>query len=178
MTAAADVAELLDRLDAAGLWYCVEGGWGVDALLGEETRPHSDLDLGVRMDEVDTLRGVFPEFERDDVDWPASFVLRDGARKLDCHPLVFDERGDGFQAQLGGGESYRWPREHLAARGRVRGREVRCITAELQLRWHAYDGVDDVDWQDMQRLCERFGLAVPEHLSERPGFVAGKRHPV
>jgi lincosamide nucleotidyltransferase A/C/D/E len=39
---AADVADVLDRFDAAGLWYCIEGGWGVDALLGEQTREHRD----------------------------------------------------------------------------------------------------------------------------------------
>jgi lincosamide nucleotidyltransferase A/C/D/E len=46
------VAEILGRLDGAGIWYCVEGGWGVDALLGEQTREHDDLDLAVRLEEL------------------------------------------------------------------------------------------------------------------------------
>ena len=39
-----DVIEILDRLDAAGVRYWVHGGWGKDALLGQETRPHDDLE--------------------------------------------------------------------------------------------------------------------------------------
>jgi lincosamide nucleotidyltransferase A/C/D/E len=175
---ATDALALLDRLDAAGVWHCVEGGWGVDALLGEQTRPHDDLDLGVRMDEVERICAAFPEFRRDDVEWPASFVLRDGrGRSLDCHPLDFEAEGDGLQARLGGGFS-RWPRRHLGAHGLIAGRDVRCITPELQLRWHAYDGLDDVDWEDMQRLCRRFGLPVPPHLAARPGFRSDKRAPI
>jgi lincosamide nucleotidyltransferase A/C/D/E len=170
-----DVVGVLGGLDAAGIWYCVEGGWGVDALLGAQTREHDDLDLGVRLDDVDRICSAFSEFTRDDVEWPSSFVLRDeGGKKIDAHPLTFDASGDGWQAMVHGPPS-RWPREHLDARGRIGGRDVRCITPQLQLRWHEYDGVDDVDWEDMRRLCERFELTPPHALAARPGFIATKR---
>jgi len=179
---AAEAAQILDRLDAAGIWYCVEGGWGVDALLGEQTRPHEDIDLAVRMEDVDRICSTLWEYVRHDVEWPSSFVLRDSrGRKVDAHPLRFDANGDGWQANATGGEPYRWPREHLGARGRIARtkveapRDVRCITPELQLRWHEYDGFDDVDWQDMRALCDRFGLTPPERLATRPGFVHKKR---
>jgi hypothetical protein len=55
---------VLDRLDRAGLWYCIEGGWGVDALLGEQTREHGDVDLGVRLEDVDSVCTVLAEFDR------------------------------------------------------------------------------------------------------------------
>jgi lincosamide nucleotidyltransferase A/C/D/E len=169
---AEDVAEVLGRLDGAGIWYCVEGGWGVDALLGEQTREHRDLDLGVRLDEVEKLGSVLEEFARDDSEWPSSVVLTDPqGRRVDAHPLTFDDNGDGWQAKQSGG-AYRWPGEHVGAVGRIGGREVRCITPELQLRWHAHEGFDDVDWTDMTALAERFGLAVP---GERPGFVSPRR---
>ncbi len=174
--AAADVALILDRFDAAGIWYCVEGGWGVDALLGEQTRAHSDLDVGVRIEDVDAICSALPEFERDDLEWPSSFVLTDGAgRKLDAHPLRFDANGDGWQANATGGDPYRWPGEHLDARGRIGDRDVRCITAALQLRFHEHDGFDDVDWEDMRLLCERFGLMPSASQTGRPGFVHEKR---
>jgi lincosamide nucleotidyltransferase A/C/D/E len=173
---AAEASMILDRLDAAGIWYCVEGGWGVDALLGEQTRRHDDLDLGVRMEDVDAICSTLWEYMRDDIEWASSFVLRDSrGRKVDAHPLRFDANGDGWQANATGGAPYRWPHEHLDARGRIAGRVVRCITPELQLRWHDYDGFDDVDWQDMRALCERFGLTLPERLATRPGFVHEKR---
>jgi lincosamide nucleotidyltransferase A/C/D/E len=178
----AEVSQILDRLDEAGIWYCVEGGWGVDALLGERTRVHEDLDLGVRLEDVDRICGMLWEYVRDDAEWPSSVVLLDSrGRKVDAHPLRFDENGDGWQANLAGGDPYRWPREHLDARGLIARtkveppREVRCITPELQLRWHDFDEADDVDWQDVRALCERFALTPPPRLAERPGFVHEKR---
>ena len=169
---AEDVAEILGRLEAAGIWYCVEGGWGVDALLGEQTREHGDLDLGVRLDEVERLCAALEEFERDDREWPSSLVLADEqGRRVDAHPLDFDANGDGWQAKQGGG-AYRWPAEHLDARGRIGAREVRCITPELQVRWHAHQDFDNVDWADMQALAERFELPSPP---ARPGFVSPRR---
>jgi lincosamide nucleotidyltransferase A/C/D/E len=43
-----DVLDVLGRLDAAHIESWVDGGWGVDALLGEETRTPDDLDLAIR----------------------------------------------------------------------------------------------------------------------------------
>jgi lincosamide nucleotidyltransferase A/C/D/E len=164
---------VLDRLDSAGLWYCIEGGWGVDALLGVQTREHVDVDLGVRLDEIDRLQELLPEFEADEREWPSSLRLRDArGRRVDVHPLTFDERGDGCQANPEGGEPHVWPREHIGAEGRIGGRAVRCITPELQLRRHEQAGLDDVDWDDMVALSRRFGLPEP---GERPGFLSAKR---
>jgi lincosamide nucleotidyltransferase A/C/D/E len=164
---------VLSRLDMAGIWYCVEGGWGVDALLGEQTRKHGDLDLGVRAEEVDPLCSALGEFTRDDAEWPSSVVLTaPRGRRVDAHPLAFDDAGDGWQANARGGEPYCWPGEHVDARGRITGREVRCISPELQLRWHEHEEFDDVDWADMGALAGRFGLPAP---GPRPGFVSARR---
>jgi lincosamide nucleotidyltransferase A/C/D/E len=82
-----DVLDVLERLDAAGIEWWIDGGWGVDALLGEETRPHDDLDLVVRREEVGGLSALFPEFTRAEEEWwPARFVLRDASgRQIDFH---------------------------------------------------------------------------------------------
>ncbi len=37
--------ELLGQLEEAGVQVWVDGGWGVDALIGYQTREHDDLDL-------------------------------------------------------------------------------------------------------------------------------------
>jgi hypothetical protein len=41
-----EVVDVLERLDRAGVPVWLDGGWGVDALVGRQTRPHRDLDLG------------------------------------------------------------------------------------------------------------------------------------
>jgi lincosamide nucleotidyltransferase A/C/D/E len=43
--ALAEVMRVLRALEAAGVRYWLEGGWGVDALAGRQTRPHRDLDI-------------------------------------------------------------------------------------------------------------------------------------
>jgi lincosamide nucleotidyltransferase A/C/D/E len=40
-----DVLALNDSLSGDGLDWCLCGGWGVDALLGTQMRPHNDLDV-------------------------------------------------------------------------------------------------------------------------------------
>jgi hypothetical protein len=68
--------------------------------------------------------------------------------QVDCHPLRFDNRGDGWQADRAGGPPHKWPREGLGAVGLIGGVQVRCITPELQVDWHQYPEFDDVDWAD------------------------------
>jgi lincosamide nucleotidyltransferase A/C/D/E len=173
-----DVLHVLDRLDAAGIEWWLDGGWGVDALLGEETRVHDDLDLVVRREAIDRLPALFAGFVPVDEEWwPARYVLRDaGERQIDFHPVEFDERGDGWQ-QLADGTFGRYPAADLDDRGWIGGREVRCITPELQLRHHEYTSgrPDDIDWDDVQILCARFGLALPPMYAKRPGFIEPKR---
>jgi lincosamide nucleotidyltransferase A/C/D/E len=178
---ALDVLEVLDRLDAAGIEWWIDGGWGVDTLLAEETRPHDDLDLVVQRKDIERLRALFSEFEPAEHDWwPARFVLRDrDGRQIDFHPVEFDEEGDGWQELLDGTRG-RYPAAELGGRGRIGGRLVRCITPELQLRHHDYatGRPDDIDWHDVHRLCERFGLVAPSAYAARPGFIEPKRRRV
>ncbi len=48
MTPAAMV-ELMQLFDSAAIEVWLEGGWGVDALLGTQTRPHEDVDIILRV---------------------------------------------------------------------------------------------------------------------------------
>ncbi len=87
----ADVLHVLDLLAAVGVRVWVDGGWGVDALLGDQTRPHDDLDLALEhRDLARFLRAIGNagfRLLRDD--GPFNKVLVDEAgRKIDYH--VFD----------------------------------------------------------------------------------------
>jgi hypothetical protein len=42
---AAAACRIVDQLEGAGLVVWLDGGWGVDALLGRRSRHHRDLDL-------------------------------------------------------------------------------------------------------------------------------------
>jgi hypothetical protein len=44
---AEDALALYDLFRSHGITVWVDGGWGIDALLGRQTRPHSDLDIAL-----------------------------------------------------------------------------------------------------------------------------------
>jgi lincosamide nucleotidyltransferase A/C/D/E len=161
-----DVLMVLDRLDRDGLGVWLDGGWGVDALLGRHSRPHRDLDLVIARDDFaaarDALAGL--GFRHDPAAMPglpARLVLVGaGGRQIDLHPVVFDAHGNGWQ-ELGDGAWGAYPAEGLTGVGTVGGRQVRCLTPELQVRHHLGYPLGATDRHDLALLAERFGVAVP-----------------
>jgi lincosamide nucleotidyltransferase A/C/D/E len=165
-----DVVEIVACLERATVTAWLDGGWGVDALLGEETRPHDDLDVVMALDDGETacralaaLGFVLLEDER-----PTRFVLRDPTdRRIDVHTVTFDDEGGGIQV-LQDGTPWRYPPEGFAGAGLVAGRPVRCLTAEAQLLCHLGYDPDATDRQDMSRLAARFGLTLPSPFETSP----------
>lgn len=107
-----DVLEILSLLENARAEFWVDGGWGVDALLGQETRTHDDLDLVVRLGQLDLVRraltaGGFTVVLRD---WlPATLALADAAgRSVDLHPVTRSDDGGGDQL-LGADQVFHYP---------------------------------------------------------------------
>jgi lincosamide nucleotidyltransferase A/C/D/E len=47
-----DVIEIYSTLATVGICVGIDGGWGVDALLGRQTRPHKDLDIAIEDHQV------------------------------------------------------------------------------------------------------------------------------
>jgi lincosamide nucleotidyltransferase A/C/D/E len=166
----ADVLEVVDALAGLGFW--LDGGWGIDALLGEQTRDHSDLDAAIDRDDLREadrrLRGL--GYERSpavDPDDPARYVMWDThGRQIDFHVLEFDANGDGWQT-LADGERARYPATDLAASGEIGRRTVPCISPALQLRHHSGYGPTERDRLDLGRLASRFGLDLPDSLQIR-----------
>jgi lincosamide nucleotidyltransferase A/C/D/E len=103
---AADALEVLELLEAAGIEPWLDGGWGVDALLGVQTREHADLDLTIPVASVasaarELLEGAGFATLRD---WlPVALALRDPrGREVALHPLAPSPDGGGDQAQPDG----------------------------------------------------------------------------
>ena len=71
------VLELVDLLKSAGIEVWLDGGWGVDALLGYQSRPHDDLDVVVDLNHLPRLREVLGSrgFELSEDDLPVRFVM-------------------------------------------------------------------------------------------------------
>jgi len=76
-----DVLDLYTNLENLGVEIWIDGGWGVDALLGEQTRPHSDLDIAIVQKDVPKLRQLLQKRRYRDIKLedakPWNFVLGD-----------------------------------------------------------------------------------------------------
>jgi lincosamide nucleotidyltransferase A/C/D/E len=160
---ASDVIEVLDALASAGIEAWLDGGWGVDALLNEQTRPHQDVDLVVRVEDVATMRSVLAPagFQLVEGVPDSNFVLRDGrGREVDVHPVRFDDAGNGVYRMEDGGD-WVYPAAGFGGRGVIAGRQVKCLTPEIQMLGHA-GGYEphETDFHDMRLLHERFGTPL------------------
>jgi lincosamide nucleotidyltransferase A/C/D/E len=164
---AAEVLRVLDALEAAGIAAGITGGWGIDALLRRETRPHGDVDLGVASEAVDgaiaalgSLSYVVMADER-----PARVVLTSDHGQVDLHPIVWQPSGAGVQTGLDG-ETFVYPAGSLDAEGEIGGRIVRCGTPALQVAFHAHYEPREHDRRDMAALASAFGLSLPASYSD------------
>ena len=153
-----EVVAVLAALGSAGCRVWVGGGWGVDALVGRQTRAHRDLDLAVDAeDEGRALAVIARGGYRVETDWrPVRVELVAPAGWVDLHPVVFDGTGHGVQAGLGG-EVFHYPPDAFAE-GRVDGTAVPCLSCRQQLRFHEGYPPRDVDRHDL-RLLDTCGSA-------------------
>jgi lincosamide nucleotidyltransferase A/C/D/E len=163
--------EVLDRLDGVQIEVWLDGGWGVDALLCEQTRPHEDLDLIVRLSDVPRLREVLARDGLQLVEGApdSSFVIRDlRGREIDVHAVRFDDEGNGIYTGTREGDDWDWtyPASGFAGTGIVAGREVMCLTPEVQMLCHS-TGYEpgETDFHDLRLLHARFGTALPSQFS-------------
>jgi lincosamide nucleotidyltransferase A/C/D/E len=159
---AQELVAIVCALETAGVDVWLDGGWGVDALLGGQTRAHDDLDLVVSLDDVPRLREVLGARGYDMLGGapPQAFELVDPeGRQVDVHPVTWAESGDGIYRMREGG-TWPYPARGFAGSGTVAARPVRCLTAEVQLITHQGYDLDANDEADVAALREKFGLSA------------------
>jgi len=159
---ARDVIDFVRLLMEHDIPVVLDGGWGVDAALGRQTRLHADLDIAIQHSDSPRLRALleergYREVPRDD-SWACNFVLGDAhGHLIDVHSCTHDEAGN-----LIYGVPY--PIESLGGSGTVAGLAVRCITPEWLVKFHTGYPLDENDYRDVQALCAQFGIPLPEEF--------------
>lgn len=154
-----EVLLVLDALRSVGCRFWLEGGWGVDALVGRQTRPHRDVDVDFDAAHedavVDALAGIGYVIE---TDWRPNRVelVAPGRGWVDLHPLMVDSDGSARQAALDGG----WHEFHAAwfTTGTLGGVRVPCVSVTAQRLFHTgYElrPVDSADLAHLDRLAGR-----------------------
>jgi lincosamide nucleotidyltransferase A/C/D/E len=181
-----DAIRICQTLSIHNIPFWLTGGWGIDALLREPTRPHKDLDLLMLLDDVVRMRELLGRdgfglkelwsenrwiVDGQGIETPTAFVLQDPeGREVDAHALRFDDQGNGIPTWADD-RGIVFGKEALAGEGAIAGFAVRCLSPEMQVLCHTGYALPGVQVRDMERLCERFGVKLPsEHpRPRRPG---------
>lgn len=159
-----DAVQLLQLFAQYGIEVIVDGGWGVDALLGVQTRTHRDLDIALQHRDVPQLRALLEAqgYREVPLDYTCKchLVLGDGeGHEVDIHSYTFDADGKfifGFP----------YPPDALTriGSGTIQGYPVKCISVGWQIKLHLDYPPDEDDYYDVAALCQRFGIALPAEL--------------
>ena len=159
-----EVERVLQLAQIAGIPVIVDGGWAVDALLGWQTREHSDLDLAINQQYLPRLLNILRRLDyqylhRED-EWAHNFVLENGAgHQIDLHSFVRNSKG-----QIIAGVEY--PGDSLTGQGRISGMNVSCIHPEWLVDFHLGYDFDHQDYQDLVYICNLYKLSLPPEYQE------------
>ena len=155
-----DVVDFYDRLENIGIEVWIDGGWGVDGLLGKQLRPHKDLDIALQWKDVPKLRETLAakgfKQVREDSQW--NFVLSDErGREIDVHAFVYDDKGNVVEGIM-------YPAESLTGTGIIDDRSVKCISPKYVVE---FISPWIYKWPEkylpaVSALCEKFGIEFPE----------------
>ena len=161
----------LDLFDELGIEVWIDGGWGVDALLGECTREHQDLDIIISWKDSAILTEAlfahgFVDIHTDDRK-DRNFVMGHQSHgKIDFH--VIERTKDGGAIYGPGEVDWVITKSELNTVGSIGGRAVRCLSVDYQVRSHAGYTLQDTDFADLQALQEKYGVALlPTQIKEK-----------
>jgi 2'-5' RNA ligase len=172
---AREVLWVVDALEASGETWWLAGGWGVDALLGRQTRWHHDLDVVVddyrRAEPVvqETLAQIgFRRVEQTDAAaiWmPLRTRLDDGAgHRIELLHLNRELLGAEF-TRLGA------TTHDPFTVGKIRGRKVPCISADAQRIVHTRYEPREVDSLDLANLAMTPGILTDEERKAETSLI-------
>lgn len=153
---ASRLLHILEVLEDAGVRYWLAGGWGVDALVGRQTRRHDDADL--LLDDFDRsaplactalapLGFTLVQRNRQPVWMPDQWVVADESGiTLDLVSLSWERLRAAFPDPVA-------PRDVFAV-GSVGGRPVPCLSASVQRLFHSGFELRHVHRRDLALLSE------------------------
>ncbi len=156
-----DAVDLINLAESLGVTVFIDGGWGVDALLGRQTREHQDIDLFVEKRQAARFIHSLSQRgfkERTEVfTTPQHIVLaRPIGQTVDLH--LFEYTVDGrvfFEGEI-------YPADTFSGKGTVGGKRVSCVPPQAQVFFHTGYAFDENDVKDVLALCRHFHIPVPE----------------
>ena len=159
-----DVIDLYNKLENLNIKIWIDGGWGVDALRGKQTRFHKDLDITIQQKDIAVFGRILEELGYNeiklDIALPHNFVLADEySNEIDVHVIILNDKGDGIYGPVENGEVY--PAASLTGKGKLDNLEVRCISPEYVVKFHSGYDLKEKDLNDVLAICKEFDLEIP-----------------
>ena len=165
MVSEKEAIEIMNYASQIGVKVYLDGGWGVDALLKRQTRPHNDIDLFIEEINRDRFikmlpsKGFYEVIEtyttNDHTVWKDKLD-----RVIDLHIFRFDNHEIIF-------EENEYPVDSFSGIGTIGDIEVSCIGAEYQVSFHVGYEIRDKDIHDVKLLCETFNIPIPEQYKRK-----------
>ena len=154
-----NVMDLYNWLKQKDITIWIDGGWGVDALLGRQTRDHVDLDIAVQRKDNANLRQLlesngYKEVKRDDSSEFMYFMNNEAGQGIDIHAFEYDENGKNIYG-------VEYPFGSLTGTGLIDGQEVNCINPKFMFRFKTGYEPKEKDLHDVRALSEHFGFELP-----------------
>jgi lincosamide nucleotidyltransferase A/C/D/E len=155
---AADVVALCRKLDRLAIPVWIDGGWCVDALLGRQTRPHSDLDVAIERPLAKAFNMLLSEcgYRRSEeprsTAWNYPMALED--RVVDVHVFEFDGSGKHIYG-------VQYPYGALNGEGAILDHKVRCVGPEWMFKFKLAYAPRDRDIRDIEALAAKYGFEIP-----------------
>lgn len=153
ITSKENLIDVLNLLDDLNIKYWVDGGWGVDILIGKQNRDHRDIDIDFDSESEKVLLDALKEKGyKITTDWSPSRIELHHPELgyLDIHPLIINKDGSARQAAPDGGW-YEFEAKWFST-AVFEGRIIPCISAEAQKLFHSGYELREVDKIDMKNL--------------------------
>lgn len=164
-----DVMEVAVALQEAGLKFWFAGGWGIDVLVGRQSRDHLDLDIVIedcRRDEPSVSRALskLGYVHRDShvggIWMPSVFALSDwSGRRIELMEIDWERfaLNSGLVASDETGVSLNALREIAFAEGVIFDQKLPCLSRSAQLLFHSDFPMAEKYRRDLELLKESRG---------------------
>lgn len=150
ITTKEDLMAVINLLEKSGIRYWIDGGWGVDILVGRQTRLHRDIDVNFDAQYTEKLLDMLLKYGYEvDTDWkPVRIELYSSKLGyLDIHPFILNEDGTSKQADLTGGY-YEFEKDYFG-NAFFEGKTIPCISLKGQKIFHSGYELREKDKHDI-----------------------------
>jgi len=162
---ATDVAEIYTNLEKNGIDAWIDGGWGIDALIGVQMRSHGDLDIVIQEKDIERIKELLSSYgyevlKRDDLEYNYFHMADNNGHEVDITAVHFDDNGDGIFGEAKNNEMN--PRDSFKGIGCINGQKVKCISTEYAIKFRLDHEIAKHDAEDVVALCNKFNIEVPQ----------------